>query len=142
MRARFGFFIVMSSLFVFSACATFSSGCKTLVYANAPNYYLKVLSGGKLVSGGDSFKQGSQPISASELPAPQNKISEGGLYPFDFVSDQPRQCGKKIAQNIRLIFRGNIVFNGPFETESGKWRVLYRDPSQDLKVMIKVVEKH
>ena len=142
MRSKAGFLTVLSSLFLFSACATFSSGCRTLLYANAPDYYLKVLSNGKLVSGSDSFKQSFQPVGAEKMSVPSNKISVGGpLYPFDFVANHPERCGEEIAQNIRLAFRGNLVFNGSFETESGKWKILYSDPSKDLKVMIKVVGK-
>ena len=103
---------------------------------------MKIISKGKLVIAEDSFKQSFQPLGTEKMSASPTIISMGGpLYPFDFVADQPKQCGEKIAQNIRLAFRGNIVFNGPFDAESGKWKVLYRDPSQDLQVMIKVVRK-
>ena len=142
MKSRAGFLIVLSSLLLFSACATFSSGCQTLSRLNSPDYYLKIFSNGKLVTAGDSFKQAFQPIGAEKMSAPQEKISIGGpLYPFDFVANQPKRCGGKIAQNIQLTFRGNIVFNGLFEAESGKWKVLYQDPSQNLQVMIKVIRK-
>ncbi len=142
MKIKVRFLFVLPFLLLISACATFSSGCQTLSRINSPDYYLKIFSNGKLVTSGDSFKQGFQPIGAEKMSAPQEKISIGGpLYPFDFVANQPKRCGKKIAQNILLAFRGNIVINGPFEAELGKWKVLYRDPSKDLQVMIKVVSK-
>lgn len=112
------------------------------MHSDTPNYYLKIFSHGKFVAGDDSLKEAFQPIGVEKLTSPQQQISIGGpLYPFDFVTNQPQRCDGKIAQNVRLAFRGNIVFNGPFETEPGKWKVLYSDPSQDLKIMIKVVEK-
>ncbi len=142
MKSKTGFFLVLSCLFFFSACATFSSGCRTLMYSDTPNYYLKIFSHGKFVTSGDSLKEAFQPIGAEKMTSPQQEVSIGGpLYPFDFVANQPQRCGRKITQNVQLAFRGNIVFNGPFETETGKWKVLYRDPSQDLQIMIKVVGK-
>lgn len=142
MKSKAGFSLALSSLFLFSACATFSSGCRTLMHSDAPIYYLKIFSNGNIVDVEESARQSFEPAGVENLSAPPTHISNNGpLYPFDLVVDQPKKCGGKIDQNVRLAFRGNIVFNGPFETEPGKWKVLYRDPSQDLKIMVKVVGK-
>jgi hypothetical protein len=142
MRANVRFFIVLSGLFLFSACATFSSGCREVFRHDKMLFSLKEIVGSTVVLQDSPLLFG--PIGSDQrglpngfrLPPSPIMVNTGNL---SFAMYKVEDCGEKIKYNARLFYSGQYFSESHGELKPNIWSVVFRDPAKNTEILVKVI---